>query len=147
MTQKPRVFISYARADGEVFATKLRKRLERDEQEITLWQDRARMQGGEGWWKQITDALEVVQFMVLVMTPAAMRSQVVRSEWRYARHQGVCVFPIKAAADDELNFESLPLWMRKAHFYDLEREWETFVNHLKSPCTATRVPFMAPETA
>ncbi len=36
-------------------------------------------------------------------------------------------------------------WMSKAHFYHLDREWQTFVNYLKSPCNAARVPFMAPE--
>ncbi len=41
------LFISYARSDGEQFATTLRQRLERDEPEITLWQDRAKMEGGK----------------------------------------------------------------------------------------------------
>jgi hypothetical protein len=136
MTDKPRVFISYRRSDGEEFATQLRKRLEREEPEITLWQDRARMEGGRGWWKQITDALDVVKFIVLVMTPDAMESEVVRKEWRYARQQGVCIYPVKGAPD--LHFDRLPRWMRDAHFYDLEREWETFVRHLKSPCQVTR---------
>ena len=143
MTDKPRVFISYRRSDGEAFATQLRKRLEREEPEITLWQDRARMEGGVGWRKQITDAIDAVQFMVLVMTPEAMESEVVRKEWRYARQQGVCIYPIKAAPN--LDFDRLPRWMRDAHFYDLDREWETFIRHLKSPCQATRVPFMAPD--
>lgn len=66
MPDEPRVFISYARQDGEQFANALRERLEREEPEITLWQDRARMEGGVGWWKQITEALDVVQFLVLV---------------------------------------------------------------------------------
>jgi hypothetical protein len=35
-----RVFISYARKDGEAFATQLRQRLECEEPEIALWQDR-----------------------------------------------------------------------------------------------------------
>jgi WD40 repeat protein len=145
MTEQPRVFISYARQDGERFATALRQRLERDEPEVTLWQDRARMQGGVGWWKQITDALDVVQFLVLVMTPAAMQSPMARKEWRYARQQGVCVYPVKGVPDSALAYDDLPHWMRKAHFFDLEREWETFVNYLKSPSRATRVPFMAPD--
>ena len=143
MTDKPRVFISYRRSDGEAFATQLRKRLEREEPEITLWQDRIRMEGGVGWWKQITDAIDAVQFLVLVMTPEAMESEVVRKEWRYARQQGVCIYPVRAAPD--LDFDRLPRWMRDAHFYDLDREWETFVRHLKSPCQATHVPFMAPD--
>ena len=49
---KSSVFLSYARKDGEEFATKLRQRLEGEEREISLWQDRAEMEGGVGWWKR-----------------------------------------------------------------------------------------------
>jgi hypothetical protein len=141
----PRVFISYARKDGEVFATALRERLEREEPEITLWQDRARMEGGVGWRKQITDALDRVRFMVLIVTPGSLESEVVQWEWRYARQQGVCVYPVNAAPDKRLDFEMMPRWMSSAQFYDLDREWQTFVHHLKSPCHAMRVPFMSPD--
>src|SRR5438876_11483647 len=89
----PRVFLSYARADGEPFATELRHRLEAEN--IPLWQDRVGLEGGKDWWQQITDALDKVEFLVLVMTPAAMQSETVRKEWRYARQQGVCVYPMK----------------------------------------------------
>lgn len=140
-----RLFISYARRDGEDFATRLRKRLEAEQPEITIWQDRARMEAGLGWWKQITDAIDSVDFMVLVMTPEAMKSETVRKEWRYARQQGVCVYPVKGATDSELAFSTLPRWMSKAHFFDLDREWDTFIHHIKGPCQATRIPFMAPD--
>jgi WD40 repeat protein len=143
MNQSPRVFISYARSDGERFATELRQRLERDEPEITLWQDRAQMEGGKDWWRQILEALDAVQFMVLVMTPAALRSPVVRKEWQAARQRGVCVYPVVGAPD--LDFAAMPRWMSRAHFFDLAKEWQTFVNYLKSPCTAVRAPFMAPD--
>lgn len=108
MINKPRVFISYARRDGEDFARRLRARLEREEPEVSLWQDRARLEGGVSWWRQITEALDNVEFMVLVMTPAAVRSPVVTKEWRYARQQGVCVYPVKGATDEELDFDNLP---------------------------------------
>jgi hypothetical protein len=134
------VFISYARSDGEAFATVLRQRLEH-ERDIPLWQDRVRMEGGRDWWQQITDALDQVQFMVLVMTPNAMRSDVVRREWRYARQQGVAVYPVKGAPD--LDFASLPRWMHAAHFYDLEHEWAKFLNDLRKTPDLRRVPFMA----
>ena len=39
----------------------------------------------------------------------------------------------------------MPKWMRDSHFYDLDHEWETFVNYLKAPCTVPKVPFMAPD--
>ena len=45
------------------------------EPEITLWLDRAEMEGGVGWWKQIEEALDQVSFLVIVMTPTAMQSE------------------------------------------------------------------------
>ncbi len=115
ISKMPRAFISYARKDGERFATKLRKRLEQEEPEITLWQDRTQIEGGVGWWKQITEALDAVQFLILIMTPAAMQSTIAQKEWSYARQRGVCVYPVKGVQDSELDYESLPGWMKKAH--------------------------------
>ena len=43
--ESPRVFISYARSDGEKFATDLRQRLLAEH--IPLWQDRVGMEGGK----------------------------------------------------------------------------------------------------
>ena len=142
---KPRVFISYARKDGEEFATRLRKKLEEKEPEITLWQDRAEMEGGVGWWKQIEEALDQVRFLVIVMTPAAMQSEMTRKEWRYARQRGISVYPVKGCPDAAFDYASLPNWMSKAHFFDLDRECETFVNYLKSDREPKRVAFMAPD--
>jgi WD40 repeat protein len=146
-TVGPRVFISYARSDGEQFATALRRALQR--QNIPLWQDRVAMEGGRDWWLQIEEALNKVKFMVMVMTPNALTSPIVKKEWRYARQRGVCVYPVKGAPN--LDFASLPRWMRDAHFYDLGYnldalhegpEWETFIRHLNGSCTVPRVPFM-----
>jgi WD40 repeat protein len=138
ITARSGVFISYARSDGEEFADRLRQRLESEG--IPLWQDRVGMEGGRDWWLQITEALDQVEFMTLVITPKALKSDTVRKEWRYARQQGVCVYPIKGAPD--LDFESLPHWMRSAHFYDINREWQKFVNDLNTRCQQKRVPFM-----
>jgi WD40 repeat protein len=132
------VFISYARSDGEVFATDLRQKLEAAG--IPLWQDRVKMEGGRDWWLQITDALDHVAFMALVVTPNALKSDIVRKEWRYARQQGVCVYPIVAAPN--LDFASMPRWMRDQHFYDLNHQWDKFIADLKKPCETPRVPFM-----
>ncbi len=121
--QRSGVFISYARSDGEAFAHRLRERLER--QNIKLWQDRVALEGGRDWWLQITEALDKAQFMALVVTPNALKSEIVRKEWRYARQQGVCVYPIKGSPD--LDFNSMPRWMRDLAFYDLgSLEGESF---------------------
>ncbi len=116
----------------------LRERL--DGEKIPLWLDRTGMEGGRDWWEQIKEAIDHVEFMVLAMTPAALQSAVVRKEWRYARQQGVCVYPVIATPD--LDFTGLPRWMSSAHFYNLEQEWPKFVNDLNTRCQQRRVPFM-----
>jgi WD40 repeat protein len=141
----PGVFLSYARADGEQPAAELRERLKSEASDIEIKQDRLFLEGGTGWWKQITDAIDSVEFLILLMTPAAIRSGTVQREWRYARQQGVCVYPVKGAPDKQLKFEQMPRWMSKAHFYDPDAEWPTFLAHLRKGCDTPRVPFMAPD--
>jgi WD40 repeat protein len=139
------LFLSYARADGEGRAAELRERFAREAPDIKIKQDRLLLEGGVGWWKQITDAIDSVEFLILLMTPAAITSGNVQKEWRYARQQGVCVYPVKSAPDAELQFDKMPRWMSKAHFHDLNKEWPTFLQYLRSPCKKRRVPFMAPD--
>jgi WD40 repeat protein len=137
-------FISYARADGESAARALHGRLGVDAPDIPAWLDRYDIEGGVGWWNQIEQELERAEFLLLVMTPAAIRSENMRNEWRSARQRGVCVYPVKGVPDPQLDYASLPNWMRKVHFYDLEVEWEKLLAHLRRGCRVTRVTFMAP---
>jgi len=143
--QRSGVFLSYAREDGEAFAATLRERLHAQAPDIEVKQDRLLLEGGVGWWKQLTDAIDSVEFLVLVMTPSSMRSETVRKEWRYARQAGVCLYSVKGAPDVDLQLSNLPRWMSKAHFFDLDKEWESFVAHVRKGCDAPRVPFMAPD--
>src|ERR1700740_3209631 len=132
----PRIFLSYARKDGEEFATRLRNRLQTEQPEIVLWQDRTEMEGGVGWWKQIEEALDQVRFLVIVMTPAAMQSEMTRKEWRYARQRGVNVYPVKGCRDDELDFASLPNWMGRRIFSTSTRNGTP--SSITSKATASR---------
>jgi hypothetical protein len=59
------VFLSYARDDGETRAAELRERLKLQAAEINIKQDRLFLEGGVGWWKQITDAIDSVDFLIL----------------------------------------------------------------------------------
>jgi WD40 repeat protein len=137
-------FISYARADGEAAARGLEARLKADAPDIQVWLDRYEAEGGVGWWNQIEQALDRAEFFLLVMTPAAARSENTRREWRSARQRGVCVYPVTDSGVERIDFASLPGWMAKAHCYDLAVEWPKLLAHLRRGCVATRVPFMAP---
>ncbi len=151
MPSNPRVFISYCRSDGTAFATALRQKLEKENPEIALWQDVISERGGRDWWLQITEALDQVEYMVLVLTPDAMKSTTVRKEWRYARQKGVCVYPVQGR--NNLDFSALPRWIRDLHIenlgYDEQRiafispgHWQKFINEINSRCETPRVPFM-----
>ncbi len=106
------VFLSYARSDGEAFANELRQRLNQDLPSLPVWQDRPEIEGGVGWWRQIETALERVEFLVSVMTPAALASEVTAREWRAARQRGVCVFPVQGPGFDFAD-PRLPRWMAR----------------------------------
>ena len=104
---RPRVFVSYARSDGDRLAADLRRCLEAAE--VPLWRDREGMEGGRDWWQQITAAIDSVDFLVLLATPAALQSPMVRREWRYARQRGVAVYPV--LGDKPVDLDALPRWM------------------------------------
>ena len=91
---KARIFISYSQKDGEKFTKKLERYLEKEN--IPLWQDRVGIEGGRDWWLQTTDALDKVEFMVLVITPKAMESSNIRKEWLYAQKKVFVFTRLKA---------------------------------------------------
>jgi hypothetical protein len=142
-SETPRVFVSYARSDGMAFARDLRSQLEAEG--LSLWHDLPSMTPGDDWWEQITRAIDGAEYLVMVMTKAALESRVCGREWRYARQVGTCVLPVKA--DHDIDFDAMPSWMRSADFVDLavpERR-ARFFELLRGPCRAARVPQMAEE--
>ncbi len=107
MDTTPRVFISYARADGEAFATTLFDKLTAELGEGTILRDRRNVEGGKPWWKQLKEMLDSVRFLVLIATPAALASENVEDEWNYAREQGLCIYPVQIPGYP-IDFNTLP---------------------------------------
>lgn len=103
-------------------------------------QDRTQLEGGRDWWEQLKELLQSAEYLVLVMTSAALASSTVRREWRFARQQGVCVYPV--IADPVIRFDALPRWMRSVHWYDIEHEEDKLYQDLTVRCRIRRVPFM-----
>jgi WD40 repeat protein len=145
MPDKPsdRVFISYSRKDGAEFAHDLRKRLLGEN--LSVWQDLVTLEGGRDWWSQIEEALKLkaVQHFVLVVTPAALASPVVRREIRLARQEGKTVCPVKGPGLADL--AQLPRWLGQIYDLDLPEHYTTLIRVLQDQSRQKRVAMMAPD--
>src|SRR5271169_1330381 len=98
-----RTFISYSRKDGADFARDLRATLEKEN--LSVWQDLVALEGGQDWWSQIENALRSrdLEHFILVVTPKALKSAVVKQEIRLARQEGKSVCPIKGPGVIDFN--------------------------------------------
>jgi len=138
-----RIFISYSRKDGTEFAASLRKKLERED--LSIWQDLIALEGGRDWWSQIEEALKskALQHFILVVTPAALASPVVRREIRLARPEGKTACPVKGPGLGDLS--KLPRWLGQIYDLDLIEHQTTLIRVLQADSRQKRVPMMAPE--
>jgi hypothetical protein len=138
-----RTFISYSRKDGAEYAVWLRGRLV--EHDISIWQDIVALEGGRDWWSQIEEALKskALQHFILVVTPAALESPIVRREIRLARQEGKTVCPVKGPGLGEL--AALPRWLGETYDLAVAERRANFIRVLEGESRQKRVPMMAPE--
>jgi TIR domain-containing protein/NB-ARC domain-containing protein len=138
-----RTFISYSRKDGAEFAGWLRGWL--NERNLSVWQDIVALEGGRDWWSQIEEALKskALQHFILVVTPAALDSRIVRTEIRLARQEGKTFCPIKGPSLKDLN--TLPRWLGQIYDLSLSEHQTTLIRVLQDVSRQKRVPMMAPE--
>ena len=97
------VFISYARADGRTLADRLAADLERNHHHP--WIDRAELQGGEVWSREIEAAIDDCDLLVAVLTHGAYESRICRNEHERALRKGKLIVPILAQADADRSLQ------------------------------------------
>jgi hypothetical protein len=88
---RPYIFISYARKDAS-FAGRLKRRLQTSK--LTAWRDVDDVRGGDNWQQAVDDALRGAAALVVVLSPAATKSEYVTYEWAFALGAGVRVVPV-----------------------------------------------------
>ncbi len=138
-----RTFISYSRKDGAEFAAWLREWL--SARNLSVWQDIVALEGGRDWWSQIEEALKsrMLQHFILVVTPAALASPVVRREIRLARQEGKTACPVKGPGLHDLG--KLPRWLGQIYDLGLVEHQTTLIRVLEADSPQKRVLMMAPE--
>lgn len=122
---QPRVFISYAREDGDLAAT-VCAALQKSNFEP--WLDRESLRGGDLWNDRIQDELDATDFAVVLYTPALCRKtdSYVNKEITLARRRALSVrgpflIPLRTeeiAAEDRISdlSEYEEMVLRPAHF-------------------------------
>ncbi len=97
---RPRLFVSYARADDEPFVLRLVADLRRHG--IAVWWDRDTMASrGQTFLQELRDAIWNADRVIAVIGPAALRSPYVRAEWEHALLFCRAVVPILRLGEHE----------------------------------------------
>jgi hypothetical protein len=92
------IFLSYARDDDEPFVKRLYEDL--TARGFDVWWDRVSMPGrGLTFLQEIRDAITARDRLILVVGPAALRSDYVMAEWRYALEIGKPINPVLRFGD------------------------------------------------
>ncbi len=138
-----RTFISYSRNDGAEVAGEIRDWLLKEG--LSVWQDLITLEGGRDWWSQIEDALKSknLQHFVLIVTPGALASPVIRREIRLARQEGKTVCPVRGPSLGDLG--KLPRWLGQIYDLNLPEHRTTLVRVLQDQSRQQRVAMMAPD--
>ena len=110
----PKIFLSYARADGKTAATRLRSELERAGFEV--WRDIEDMQGGQAWKDQLRKSLRQVDRVIVLLTPTAVSSKYVEWEWENALTLEKQVIPLLILPCD------VPDELKRLHYHNLSIE-------------------------
>lgn len=137
------VFISYARKDGADLAKELHDELEKHG--LSVWLDVYDIGPGEDWNRAIDGALDSVRCVLVILTPGAVESLQVMSEWNYALDKDTPVIPLLAETVD------VPRRLRIINYVDIRtinymEIIPSLVKRLKNPENAivTNVRFKAP---
>ncbi len=85
------IFISYTHADS-AFVDRLDADLRT--QGFDTWVDRERLVAGLRWRRELQEAVERAQVLLIVLSPEAVASQNVQIEYDYALDLGKVVIPV-----------------------------------------------------
>src|SRR5262245_56741152 len=86
------IFISYSRHDTQIIDRLVR---ELEAAAVEVWIDREDIQGGSKWRRQIVDAIEDADALLVALSPNAVESDNVRKELDIAEEAKKPVIPVE----------------------------------------------------
>jgi CheY-like chemotaxis protein len=102
---KPKsIFISYSRVDWKNFVEPMVQQMR--DAGLNIWLDQTLLEGGQDWLDKINEVLDTCDYMVLCVSPDALKSPNVKIEYRYFFHQNKPIIPV-ICREAKLPFELL----------------------------------------
>ncbi|MBC7810556.1 MAG: toll/interleukin-1 receptor domain-containing protein [Burkholderiales bacterium] len=97
------VFISYTPED-QAFARQIARDL--NAAHLNVWLDVNSFVGGKDWDDAIEDALEVSDFVLLLVSSDSMKSRYVTAQWEQALEEGKLIIPVlvQPITSDKIHF-------------------------------------------
>jgi hypothetical protein len=117
-----KVFISYSHTN-EILARKVTKALE--QAGLDVWDDEREILPGDNWAEKIAEGLEESDAMVVLLTPDALHSKVVRREIDYAlgnRSFNKRLIPVLVGSPDKYPEDSIPWILRRLKMITLPEQ-------------------------
>lgn len=122
------VFLSYCRRDADELAKQLRDDLLKEG--IKVWWDQASMDSrGLSFLQEIRDAIASAERLMLLLTPGALDSTYVASEWQFAAESCIAITPVLLS----VRLDSIPPALADLHAVDFRppRPYASALDELK----------------
>lgn len=109
------IFISYSHSDSD-FANRLEADLR--QRDFDTWMDRRGLAGGHKWRRELQNAIDRSHVLLVVLSPEAVDSEYVQSEYGYATDEGKTVIPIYFRPC------KIPMELRGIQWIDFQQSYE-----------------------
>jgi hypothetical protein len=114
-----KVFISYSYAD-EMLARKVTKALE--QAGLDVWDAEREISPGDNWAKKIAEGLDESEAMVVLLTPTAIHSKILRREIDYALGKKSFdnrLIPVLVGSPEKFPEDGIPWILRRLNMINL----------------------------
>ena len=105
------IFVSYSRKDLD-FVQRMAKDLQAHGLEV--WYDLSGLEVGTRWGKEIQNAIQQSQYLLVVLSPNSIESEWVEKEFLYANSLKLKIIPLLYKPC------SVPMWFINLHFIDVQ---------------------------
>lgn len=135
MSNKKRIFISYAREDAADLAYQIRDALIGAGHHV--WMDTSEIHAGASWSRDLEDAIERSEIVLVLLSAAAYVSDICRAEQMRAIRKNKHIIPLLVQADADR-----PIYMENMHYLDFSdvSQFNNLIIHLIEYIETGKIP-------